>query len=368
MTTGRIAVITEYGKPFELREYDVPDPEPGAAVIRVEQAGICGSDLHTWRGDMVANPLPPQGRAMGHEGSGRIWKLGSGVMTDALGAPLREGDRVIHSAIFPCGRCYVCLRGEVNFCPNNQVYRDFATFPHFTGTYADYFYTPSGHPIFRVPDELSDAVLSPVNCAMGTVTQGLLAAAAGEDQYVVILGAGGLGLTAAAMAKDMGAGLVIVLDRLPRRLELARQFGADETIDINDYGTRESRVERVRELTRGRMADIVMELVGLSDLLPEAIAMIRNGGTVVEIGTIVRGSTVAIEPSQLLRGKKIIGSAMYRPSTLGLVLAFLVKTRDKYPFASLISHRFPLEEINEAFPAAEWSERQTDVTRAVLVP
>ncbi|MGH2600606.1 MAG: alcohol dehydrogenase catalytic domain-containing protein, partial [Dehalococcoidia bacterium] len=156
---GRMAVITGYGKPFELREQDVPDPEPGAVVLRMSQAGICGSDLHTWRGDMAANPLPPQGRAMGHEGSGRIWKLGKGVTTDALGTPIQEGDRVIHSAIFPCMRCYNCLRGDVNFCPNNLVYRDVGAFPYFTGTYADYFYLPAGHPIFRVPDELPDSVL-----------------------------------------------------------------------------------------------------------------------------------------------------------------------------------------------------------------
>jgi threonine dehydrogenase-like Zn-dependent dehydrogenase len=365
---GRMAVITDYGKPFELREQDVPDPEPGAVVLRMSQAGICGSDLHTWRGDMAANPLPPQGRAMGHEGSGRIWKLGKGVTTDALGTPIQEGDRVIHSAIFPCMRCYNCLRGDVNFCSNNLVYRDVGAFPYFTGTYADYFYLPAGHPIFRVPDELPDSVLPSVNCAMGTVTQGLQAAGAGEDQYVVIQGAGGLGLTAAAMAKDMGAARVIVLDRLPQRLALARRFGADEVIDITEYDTPEARVERVRGLTGGRMADIVMELVGLASLLPEGIAMIRNGGTVVEIGNIVRDSTVAIEPSQLLRGKKIMGSAMYRPSVLPLLLSFLLRTRDRYPFDTLISHRFPLDQINEAFPVAEWSDRQTEVTRAVLVP
>src|SRR5207237_438462 len=106
---GRMAVLTAWRQPFELREVEVPDPEPGAMVIRITQAGIGGSDLHSWRGDQAANPLPPQGRAMGHEGSGVAWKLGAGVATDALGTPLCEGDRVIHSAIFPCGHCFNCL-------------------------------------------------------------------------------------------------------------------------------------------------------------------------------------------------------------------------------------------------------------------
>lgn len=365
---GRIAIIKEYGKPFELAEYPVPDPEPGAVILQITQAGICGSDLHTWRGDQRANPLPPQGRVMGHEGSGRIWKLGDGVTTDALGTPVREGDRVIHSAIFPCGRCYLCLRGEVNLCPRREVYRDHVRPPHFTGTYADFYHLPPGQPFFRVPDELPDDVLAPVNCAMGTVTQGLIAAGAGEGQYVVIQGAGGLGLSAAAMAKDMGADRVIVLDRLAHRLDTARRFGADETIDVTVYDTPQARIERVHELTGGRGADIVMELVGLASLLPEGIAMLRNGGTFVEIGNIVPGSTVEIEPSQLLRGKRIIGSSMYQPSILPLILSFLVRTRTRYPFEQMVSHRFPLAAINEAFPVAEWSGRPTEVTRAVLVP
>ncbi|MHB8577916.1 MAG: zinc-binding dehydrogenase, partial [Dehalococcoidia bacterium] len=247
-------------------------------------------------------------------------------------------------------------------------YRPIGQFPYFTGTYADYYYLPAGHPVFRVPDELSDDTLGPVNCAMGTVTQGLTAAGCGEGQYVVIQGAGGLGLSAAAMAKDMGAERVIVLDRIPHRLETAKRFGADDTVNIGDYEAAQDRIQRVRELTSGRGADIVMELVGLAALVPEGIAMLRNGGTFIEIGNIVAGSKVEIEPQQLLRGKKIMGSAMYRPSILPLLLSFLVRTKGRYPFDEMVSHRFPLAQINEAFPVAEWSGRQTEVTRAVLVP
>ncbi|HZQ37559.1 MAG TPA: zinc-binding dehydrogenase [Dehalococcoidia bacterium] len=365
---GRVAVIKEYGRPFVLEEFPVPEPESGAVLLQITQAGICGSDLHTWRGDQAAIPLPPGGRALGHEGTGRVFRLGKGVTTDSIGTPLREGDRVIHSAIFPCGRCYLCLRGDVNFCPNGGAYRPVSQFPHFVGTYADYYYLPPNHPIFRVPDVLSDDVLGPVNCALGTVTQGLVAAGCGEGQQVVIQGAGGLGLSATAMAKDMGADRVIVLDRLPHRLALAKRFGADETVNVADYEAGQDRIQRVRELTGGRGADLVLELVGLASLMAEGIAMLRNGGTFVEIGNIVPDSAATIHPSQLLRGKKIIGSAMYRPSILPLALDFLVRAQGRYPFEELVSHRFPLAQINEAFPVAEWSGKHTDVTRAVLVP
>ena len=118
MTKGRVVVVKEYGKPFEIEEYEVPDPEPGGMILRMTQAGICGSDLHTWRGDQVNVPLPPNGKNMGHEGTGVVHALGQGVNTDSLGNPLNEGDRIMYAAIMPCNRCYQCTRGEHNWCSN----------------------------------------------------------------------------------------------------------------------------------------------------------------------------------------------------------------------------------------------------------
>ena len=115
---------------------------------------------------------------------------------------------------------------------------------------------------------------------------------------------------------------MIVLDRLENRLALAEEFGADHTINIEEFNTPETRVRRVRELTRGRGADVVMELVGRADLLKEGIDMLSNGGTFVEIGDIVRGQEVSIDPSKLLQGKNIVGSLMYRPSLLPGVTGF----------------------------------------------
>jgi threonine dehydrogenase-like Zn-dependent dehydrogenase len=204
---------------------------------------------------------------------------------------------------------------------------------------------------------------------MGTVTEGLMRAGAKEGDYIVIQGAGGLGLNAVAMAKDMGAHRIIVLDRLEGRLELAREFGADYTINIEqEWTTAEMRRQRVLELTEGRGADIVMELVGRADLLVEGLTYLTNGGTFVEIGNIVRGNTVTIDTSTILAGKKIIGSAMYRPSLLPMMLENLVKKQGKLPFDKIVSHTFPLAEINAAFEQAEWADRQTNVTRSMLVP
>ena len=365
---GRVVVVKEYMKPLEIEEYEVPDPEPGAILLKITQAGICGSDLHRWRGDMAPQPLPPSGSCTGHEGTGVIYKLGQGVTTDSLGRPIKEGDRLMHAAIKPCNRCYQCLTGRPNLCPKRITYSPAGEWPYFTGTYADYYYIGPNQPVFAIPPELPDSVLSFVNCAMGTVTEGLIQAGCAEGNYVVIQGAGGLGLNAIAMAKDMGAHRVIVLDRLENRLRLAEEFGADYTINIEEFNTEEMRRQRVWELTGGRGADIVMELVGRAELLLEGLTFLTNGGTFIEIGDIVPGRTVAIDPSTIVRGKRIIGSSMYHPKRLPMMMEMLVKNQGKVPYTKIVSNSFPLADVNRAFTESEWADRRTAVTRAVLVP
>ena len=204
---------------------------------------------------------------------------------------------------------------------------------------------------------------------MGTATQGLIQGRVGHGSSVVIQGAGGLGLTAIAMAKDMGAYNVIVLDRLENRLQLAEEFGADHTINIEEFNTPETRVQRVKDLTGGLGADAVIELVGRPELLPEGVAMLRKGGTFVEIGLYFPGHTVTFDASTLvLTGKHIVGSVAYTPDVIPKLLDFLSRSQDTVPFKKMVSHRFKLDEVNQAFEQAEWDARQTAVTRAVLVP
>jgi threonine dehydrogenase-like Zn-dependent dehydrogenase len=366
---GRLAVLKEYGRPFVIEEYAVPDPEPGAIVLRMSQSAICGSDMHMWRGDSIAVPLPPGGRAMGHEGSGVVAKLGKGVKYDGLGRPLSEGDRVVHSVVVGCHSCHMCMRGDINLCVRKIPAPPAGQAPYFTGTFADYYYVPPGAPVFKVPAELAGDVIAPINCAMGTVTQGLLSSGVGFGDTVVIQGAGGLGLTGAAVAKDLGADNVIVMDRLQNRLDLAREFGADHVINISEHATADERIQSVINLTDGRGADVVLELVGLETLLPEGVAMLRPGGTFVDIGLWFKGRTVAFDPSTIvMSGKKIMGSAMYNPGILPRILDFLLRTKGTRPFEKLVSHRFSLDEIDKAFDQSEWDHRHTPIVRAVLVP
>jgi L-iditol 2-dehydrogenase len=371
--TGRAAVFVESGKPYDVRDLPIPEVEPDAVLIRMTMANICGSDLHQWRGEMKPTvPVGPAGYVPGHEGAGRVAALGRNIKTDSLGNPLKEGDRVVFTYFFPCGRCYACLDGLPNACPGRFSRfgpRSAADAPYFTGTFGEYYYLRPGHYVFKVPDELSDDLVAPVNCALSQVIYGIQRSGLRFGDTIVLQGAGGLGLNAAAVARDMGAGRVIVVDRIPSRLEMARQFGADEVVDASALATPEERIERVKQLTDGAGAHVVMDLVGVAAVIPEGLDMLRQGGTYIEIGCI-HPTEARIDPSRLIWGnRRLIGMTHYHPQVLPSALDFLVRNRTTYPFDRLLSHKFPLEQINEAFAESEWVGKSdpTKVVRTALV-
>lgn len=370
MAKGKAAIFYGPGRPFELRELELPEVEPEAVLIRVTQANVCGSDLHFWRGDAPLK-LPPDGWIFGHEMTGRVARLGARVTTDSLGRPLREGDRVAYPYFYPCGRCPACLDKEPAACLQKVGRpRGPSEFPYFHGAFAEYYYLRPGGAIFRVPDELPDELVSPVNCALSQVIFGLHKAGLRFGDTVVIQGAGGLGLQAAAVARDMGASVVIVIDRLPGRLELARAFGADHTLNLSEVPDRRERVALVRQWTGGAGAHVACDFVGFPEVIPEGLEMLRQGGTYLEVGTISRGARVDLEPAQLVWGaKRIVGVIMYDPWVIPRALDFLLRTRTRWPFERLISHKYPLDKIDEAFAQSEWHARDTTrITRAALIP
>lgn len=368
--TGKAAVYTDVGQGFEIREYPVPDPPPDGLIVRVTSAGICGSDLHIWRGDIRVAMMGPGPRILGHEMTGRVARLGSNVSTDSLGRPLKEGDRIVYPYFIPCRRCYQCLRGEFSACPVKMPPPPIAdNAPHFTGAYAEYYYMRDAAFVFKVPDELTDEMVTPVNCALSQVIHSMSKTGLKMGDTVVIQGAGGLGLNATAVARSMGVGTIIVIDGMPGRLELAKQCGADEVIDINEFKAGPDRIAKVMGLTGGRGADIVAEFVGIPDAMPEGLNMLRAGGTYLEVGNISLFKTTAIDPSSLVwANKKIVATVMYDPIILPVALDFLLRNKDRFPLANVVSDRFPLDKIDDAFQKAEWEGKQTTVSRAVITP
>jgi threonine dehydrogenase-like Zn-dependent dehydrogenase len=366
--TGRAAVFTRSGQPLEIREFPVPEPAPGAALVRITLANVCGSDLHVWRGD-----LDPQkrGRALpihqGHEGTGRIAVLGDGVTTDSNNQALRVGDRVVFAYFFPCGRCRACLNGRDWACPNRMHPRATSceVWPHFKGTFGDYFYLYPNHTVFKVPDDLSDDLVAGVNCAMAQVTCGLDVAGVRVGETVVIQGAGGLGLYAIAVARERGAGRIIVVDSVAERLEVAAMFGADEFVDLRDLPEPGQRIRRVRELTDGWGADVVLEVAGFPSVTEEGVQMVGSGGRYIEIGNISPGLTYQADPAQwVVQNVSIFGNNHYGRRHLRDALDLLRRTRHKYPYERIISHRFPLTQVNEALAAQD----KGTITRSSLVP
>jgi L-iditol 2-dehydrogenase len=369
---GRVAVLPAYGGDFELREYPVPDPEPGAILIRLTRAGVCGSDLHIWRGEMKeVYGSPPRDLTFGHEMCGRVERLGAGVASDSAGATLREGDRVTFLYFFPCGRCPVCIRDEMGACPRKgRANRVAGTPPYFNNAYGDYYYLRPGGWVFRIPDEVSDDMATPANCALAQVIYGLTRAGVRMGDTVVVQGAGGLGLNAVAVARDMGANRVIVVDRVPARLALAREFGADHTLSLEELPTPERRIAAVQELTDGFGADVVADFVGYPDVVPEGLRMLRSGGCYLEVGSIAPGNVFSFDATALVRGNiRLVGTSNYSPWALGEALAFLRRGQARFPFARLVSHVYPLEKISDAFQQADWMQRGGDgqrLSRAAL--
>jgi D-arabinose 1-dehydrogenase-like Zn-dependent alcohol dehydrogenase len=366
--TGRLAAWLGFGKGFEIREYPVPDPAPGAALIKIALANVCGSDMHYWKGEL---DLEKRGRPLplntGHEHMGTAYKLGAGVTTDSAGQPLREGDRVIYRYFIPCGRCRACLRRTFKSCPTRQanwlVTCD--VWPHFQGGYGQYFYLGPNHAIFRLPDEISDEMAAGINCAFTQVYAALEIAGLRAGQSVVIQGAGGLGVYACAVAREMGAATIVVIDGVDERLALAREFGADAVVDLREHTTPAARIERVRALTDGWGGDIVMELVGNPNVVEEGLRMTALEGSYLEIGNINTDWNATFDPSWILFGnRRIIGIAHYEAEHLKGALDLMVRTRHRYPYHRIVSHRFPLDRINEAFRQQE----DGHITRGAIAP
>jgi threonine dehydrogenase-like Zn-dependent dehydrogenase len=329
-----------------------------AAVVR---ANVCGSDLHIWRG---MHPTVKQG-AMGHEMVGRVHALGEGVQTDYAGQPLAVGDRIAPVYFQTCRKCRACRRAQFNLCEN--AYRHWvsppADWPHFNATYATHYYVNPDQYVYKVPDNVPDTAASVAACALSQVYFGLDVAALQSDETVVVQGAGGLGLSAIAVARERGA-RVIAIDGVADRLEAAQDFGAHELIDMREIGTPEARAARVASLTEGWGADVVMELTGVPAAFSEGVSLTRPGGRYVSIGNISPGQTTPFDPGLLTRRQvQILPVIRYQPWYLLKVLTLLSATMERYPWGTLVDADFPLENVEEAL---EQSEKRR-VRRASLV-
>ncbi|MBE3559808.1 MAG: zinc-binding dehydrogenase, partial [Ktedonobacteraceae bacterium] len=298
---------------------------------------------------------------------GAVAALGPGVTTDSLGQPLHSGDRVVFPYFRSCGHCEACLAGETVGCSNRfmAMLGNCEEPPHFVGGFAQFFYLPPHSTLLRVPDLLPDELTAGINCALSQVIYGFERVGLKAGERVVLQGAGGLGLYATVVAREQGAGQVVVIDSVPERLHLAERFGADSVIDMRQYPTPAERVRAVRKLSGGG-AHVVVDLTGNPAAMDEGIKMTRTLGRYLEIGNILTGQPVELDPSRLVFGNRtLLGVSLYEPRSLKKALDFLARTIDRYPYKEAFgAAAYPLSQINRAL--VDTAERR--VARAAIRP
>jgi len=360
---GQVAALVGEEK-IEIKEYDVPEPGPGAVVLEVARANVCGSDVHIYH---YQSPLL-QNSVLGHEFVGRIHALGEGVTTDFAGQPVKVGDRVVVVYFLACRRCPGCQRGEFSQCRNSLRLwsRRPDEPPHFYGAFATHYYVDPEQYFYRVPDGLSDATVAGANCGLAQMLFALDRIGLRSGENLVVQGAGGLGLYAAAVGRDRGA-QVIVVDAVDERLELARAFGAHDVIDMKRHSDVADRVAEVQRITGSDGADVVLEVTGVAAAFAESVELAGVGGRVASVGNINvgAGNEVLISPGLVTRKNLTIrGFLRYDPWVLKTALEFLHRTQGRFPFEALTDRDYRLDEIADAIE--QGAHRR--VARAAVVP
>ena len=352
---------------LELRQYPYPERlEPGAVLLQMLASGICGTDKHTFRGETQqyagtdhasSTPFPI---IQGHENVGVVTAIGEGGAAAFDGTPLGVGDRVVPAPNRACGECEYC-RGDFPyyFCRRLENYGNSLTSaepPHLFGGWSEYLYLRPGTPVFKVPESLPTEVA--VLTELFAVTHSFDLAAAmprpggfREGDTVAIVGAGPVGIVHAAKARIMGASAVIAVDPFGPRLELTRELGATHTLTAS--ATDESVGELVRDTTGGRGVDVVVDATGHPASFVPSLDLLRDGGTLLEVGAFVDLGTVPVNPATILgRNLTIVGVAGEDARAYDRTLAMLAEHHHAVPFERAVTHTFPLSQAEQAMHTA----------------
>lgn len=323
-----------YHGPGQRTWETVPDPrlqDPTDAIVRIDTSTICGTDLHILKGDV---PAVEPGRILGHEAVGTVVEIGDAVTT------LEPGDRVLVSCITSCGRCRFCKEGRYGLCTGGGGW----IFGHLIdGLQAEFARVPfADTSVYKLPPELTDEQVVFLADILPTAWEvGVLAGRVEPGDTVAIVGAGPIGLAAVMTAKLLTPGRIVVLDLADARLEKARSFGADVT--INNGST--DAVAEVMELTDGLGADAAIEAVGVPQTFELCTELIRPGGRVANVG--VHGHPATLHLEQLWIKGVTITTGLVDTFTTPKLLRLVAEGRlDPTPFAT---HRFELDEMTEAY-------------------
>ena len=354
-TTMRAAV---FHGPNDIRVEDVPRPSagPGEAVIRVTLTTICGTDVHILKGEYPVRA----GLIVGHEPVGVIDELGPGV------TGYEVGERVLVGAITPCGQCHACLSGTLSQCGHGSGFEAVGGWRFgntINGAQAEYLLVPDAQAnLAKIPESLTD---EQVVLLADIASTGFAGAESGKVRIgdtVVVFAQGPIGLCATAGAKLMGAARVIGVDGDPSRAAMALKMGADVVLDPAAVDV----VAEVKRLTGGFGADVAIEALGLQVTFESALRCVRAGGTVSSLGVYSGKLQLPYEAFAAGLGDHTIVTTLCPggKERMGRLLR-MVET-GRFDPTPLITHSFPLSEINEAYRI--FSNRLDGVLKIAIRP
>ena len=337
--------LIEVGKPLRLEKLPVPEPGPDDVLVRVQAAGICHSDAHYRAGLSKASPLP---MTLGHEIAGVAEEIGTNVKHIAKRA------RVCVHYMATCGQCAFCFAGHEQFCVTGRMIGK-----QWDGGYAQFTRVP-GRSLFALPDEIPFVQGAIMMCSSATSLHALRKARLQAGESVAIFGFGGLGYSAAQLAKALGAGDVFVVDINKGKLRLAAGLGA---IPI-DAGQGDA-AEQIREATRGRGADVALELIGKTETMDAAVRCLGRFGRAALAGLTRQSFAVAPYENVINKEAEIIGVSDHLASEIPLLLELGRTGKLRIPVDVTRGILLDAQLINETLDGLE---RATDCIRTVITP
>ncbi len=361
MTTTTSAVLVA-PETFELREFPLPTIGDDDGLLRLELAGVCGSDVLHWGGhSAVSRNLPA---ILGHEIVGRIEQVGRSA---ARRWGVAAGDRVIVEASFGCGLCELCLRGRYQMCAAGQGYGgriSASVSPHLWGAYGQHLYLPPRARVHRVGDAISPEVGVVIGAVLANGVRWIQSiGGTGIGDTVVVFGPGPQGLAAVIAAHAAGASRIFAVGLAGEhaRLAFARDCGATDTLTFDQHT-----VEAITDLTDGRLADVVIDVTGSANSPAVAAEVVRPLGTLVMAGSTAAAS-VELPWNELVR-KEVRAQGVNSHEQAAVRAAIALAASGRYPLERMVTHRSPLESTGDAVRLIRHAAASDGVIKAILDP
>jgi alcohol dehydrogenase len=351
MDTMQVVAFRGVGT-LALEERQKPVPAAGQAVIRITTTTICGTDVHIVKGEYPVRP----GLVLGHEPVGVIDALGEGLERE-----YHVGQRVLVGAITPCGQCFYCLNANHSQCGGALGGWRFGN--TIDGAWADYLLVPDARAnLAPIPEQLADEQVVLLADIFSTGLSGAESGGVRIGDAVAVFAQGPIGLCATLGAKLRGAGLIIGIDSVPARLEMAKRFGADVVINYRD----EDPIAAIKRLTSNRGVDVAIEALGRQETFENALRAIRPGGTLSSLG-VYSGKLVApYEPFYAGLGDVRIVTTLCPGGKERMRRLMEMVAHGRIDLSPLLTHRFALDDIEEAFDL--FSHQRDGVMKVALHP